>query len=547
MSENKEFRVFGPPGCGKTTYLAKKIDATAAARGSNALLVASFTKTAAAEIASRGIPVAKEQVGTLHALAWKTIERPGVVEDKIPEWNSRYPSAALSGGHTSEDAAAEVFRSGSPGDQVMSQIETLRARMVPVDQWPVSCQSFYKNWVAFKQEHDVIDFTDMIDLAIDKGGPAPGNPKVGFFDEVQDFTPLELALVRSWGSHMDRVVLAGDDDQCIYGFKGSSPDAFLNPPLPDEDKHFLTQSYRVPANVQKVAQHWIEGVSQREEKTYLPRDEEGIVRLANHRHNLPDPLVNEIVSKVDEGKEVMVLASCSFMLDKIKHRLRRVGMPFHNPYRSGRGDWNPLTPGRGVSSAERLLAYLIMDEEMFGEASRLWTGGDVKRWTSAVKKQGIFRRGAASAIGQLPDRELSYEDVASLFSNEDELEQAVQPDIEWFERNLLSASRQPMQFPLNVVRKRGPQALIDTPRVVLGTIHSVKGAQADVVYLFPDLSKAAMLEWNGQRGPEARDSIIRQMYVGMTRAKEELVVCQGASMLAVPARRLMAGLVEGDD
>ena len=48
--------------------------------------------------------------------------------------------------------------------------------------------------------------------------------------------------------------------------------------------------------------------------------------------------------------------------------------------------------------------------------------------------------------------------------------------------------RQRVQFPAMVAAKRGPRALAETPQVIVGTIHSVKGGQADVVYLFPDLS-----------------------------------------------------------
>jgi superfamily I DNA/RNA helicase len=67
---------------------------------------------------------------------------------------------------------------------------------------------------------------------------------------------------------------------------------------------------------------------------------------------------------------------------------------------------------------------------------------------------------------------------------------------------------------------------------VVGTIHSVKGGQADVVYLFPDLSKAGDAQYH-QHGP-ARDSVIRVFYVGATRARETLYICSGESAMAVP-------------
>ena len=56
--------------------------------------------------------------------------------------------------------------------------------------------------------------------------------------------------------------------------------------------------------------------------------------------------------------------------------------------------------------------------------------------------------------------------------------------------------------------------LVEEPPVTLGTIHSVKGGEADVVYVFPDLSQAGYQEWclHG----EGRDSVFRLFYVAMT-------------------------------
>jgi superfamily I DNA/RNA helicase len=86
-----------------------------------------------------------------------------------------------------------------------------------------------------------------------------------------------------------------------------------------------------------------------------------------------------------------------------------------------------------------------------------------------------------------------------------------------------------VQFPCEIALQHGPSALTETPQVVVGTIHSVKGGEADVVYLFPDLSKAGSAEY--QRFGPPRDAVIRLFYVGMTRARETLYVCPPESSL----------------
>ena len=56
--------------------------------------------------------------------------------------------------------------------------------------------------------------------------------------------------------------------------------------------------------------------------------------------------------------------------------------------------------------------------------------------------------------------------------------------------------------------------------MVLGTIHSVKGAAADIVYVAPDMSAAGVAQMTGS--VNGRDQAIRLFYVAMTRAFEEL-------------------------
>lgn len=537
-----EKHIYGPPGTGKTTYLSARIAATANARGRDNIVVASFTVAAAAELGSRGLGLPKSQLGTLHSLAYRMLDSPPVAAERLLEWNKRHPQYALSinptGRTTLDDGQAPAEWNGATeGDELMSGLDTYRAKMQPLDTWRASVVAFEKSWSAWKRAEGVIDFTDMIEMAYQDVEVAPGNPEVGFFDEAQDFTPLELALIRKWGKRMERVILAGDDDQSIYGFKGASPEALLNPPLPAEDKHVLSQSYRVPRAVHRVAEHWIRRVAHREPKVYLPRDEEGEVLHRSLCYTRPSPFVDELAAAAERGT-VMVLATCGYQLDQIKHEMRRAGLPFHNPYRRSRGDWNPLRPSRGTSSRDRLLAYLIADEREFGERSRLWTGKDIQAWAHVIKTSACMRKGSKTAIGNLPSGEVPFDLIAELFDDEAELDQAVMPDVEWFARNLLAGSRAGMEFPLTVARRRGATALLETPRVVIGTMHSVKGGQADTVFVIPDLSIRGAEQWAKQ---STRDAVIRQFYVAMTRARQTLMICSPATDYHVPSSLLLAG------
>lgn len=555
----REVWVLGPPGTGKTTFLSGSVRNTALQRGSDNVVVASFTVTAAAELQGRGLPLPKSQVGTLHSLCYRQLDHPPVVEEQLIEWNKAHPALAVTikpGARSSLDDGAppEAWTGATEGDVLMSELDSLRARTVPKEEWPTATRHFSEKWTDWKRANGLIDFTDMIELALTDVDNAPGNPDVGYFDEAQDFTPLEFALIRKWGSRMERIVIAGDDDQAIYGFKGATPKAWLEADVDDGDKLVLSQSWRIPASVHRAAEHWIKTVSLREPKLYHPREEEGLVAHKPLTYDNPLSMVRELdkalsrtVIDADSGEErpatVMVLATCAYMIDPLKHELRKAGLPFHNPYRKTRSDWNPLKPAKGVSSRERLLSYLILDDRQFGDDSRPWTGEDIRKWSHVIKTQGLMVRGAKGLIAEMPNGEVDYDSVASLFLDDVELEQAVEPSLDWFARNLLAGSKPGLDFPIAIARNKGALALRDEPRLTIGTIHSVKGGQADFVYLMPDLSARGNNEW--AKIGEPRDGVIRQFYVGMTRARHELVVCGPSTSYFVSPEKLVAGARAG--
>jgi hypothetical protein len=70
------------------------------------------------------------------------------------------------------------------------------------------------------------------------------------------------------------------------------------------------------------------------------------------------------------------------------------------------------------------------------------------------------------------------------------------------------------------MRKNGEQ-LNKKPRIILSTIHGVKGGEADNVVLLTDLSRQTLREY--ERVP---DDVNRLFYVGATRTKEHLHIVE---------------------
>lgn len=545
----REDRLFGPPGTGKTTTLSKWIARAAQQRGSDRIAVGSFTRAAAAEIASRDLPLQDSQVGTLHALAYRAlgIERGQIADspEALAEWNQEHPDWTLSGAERSgkeEDDFGSV-KGQEPGDEPYLKLQSLRARMVDRESGayhPVL--GFETRWEEWKKETGRVDFTDLIDLATtDTDLPFQG-AEVGFFDEAQDFTKLELTLVRHWAESMENVVLAGDDDQTIYWFKGAVPDAFLDPPIPAEWEHVLPQSYRVPREIQAIAQTWIERVARRKVKEYRPRDEEGWVRkLERGTWKSPHEIVDVAGQLADEGKSVMILATAGYMLGPVMKEARHAGLAYHNPYR--RLDWwlNPLSSLRGISASQRILAYFRPEREAWGEDARLWTARDLHWIAEVLESKGVLHRGAKAALKAAAgtqrgvEAELDWLEILEWFTEDAAEHGLARPSLEWLEAHLLKSKASGFSFPLQIAFQRGLPALREEPKVTLGTIHSVKGGEADVVILIPDLSPAGAGSFYG--GGQGRDAVIRTFYVGMTRAREGLVLARDDGVSA-PIRAL---------
>ena len=95
-------------------------------------------------------------------------------------------------------------------------------------------------------------------------------------------------------------------------------------------------------------------------------------------------------------------------------------------------------------------------------------------------------------------------------------------DGNWTQSITPSYRRQAEEW-LDIVKRHGPE-LATEPVVKLGTIHASKGAEADVVILSTETSKA--IELGRRRSEQIHDDECRVAYVAVTRAKKKLVVVE---------------------
>ena len=543
-----EHQIFGPPGCGKTVYASRQIRRAAEAYGADRVMACSFTKAAAVELATKEvdgakIPIPKAMIGTLHSLCYRALDAPALAEAQTGDFSEKHPEYRLSGlskPDLDDLGAGAEGGDATSSDGLLSQYQLLRARCVGREVWPLTVLGFAQSWERWKDSCGAMDFTDLIEYAPDR---PPGEPRVLFVDEAQDMSALQFRLVRKWAAAIDRAVLLADDDQTIFSFTGADPASLLDADIPPENRIVLKQSYRLPRAVHRYATAWIEQVSRRQAKEFLPRDAEGEVRASEASLRAPGREIEEIQAAVERGQSVMVLASCGYMLRGWIQALREAGIPYGNPYRPARGDWNPLSRREG-GTAQRVGSFAASEG---GRPS--WTLWNLAQWTALVQVEGVLKRGAKAEIERLAEDRPGYRPSAAEISERWLTPEAASATVlatanwptpaamDWLAEHTVKPRQAPVNYAASIVRKAIAEArdarvaLTTAPLVTVGTCHSTKGAEADVVYLAPDLSPQAAEQWH--RGALGRDEVRRVLYVGMTRARERLVLLRPMGRLAV--------------
>ena len=318
----------------------------------------------------------------------------------------------------------------------------------------------------YKQAYGLVDFTDMIE----KFNVSKLCPKydVVFVDEAQDLSPIQWKMYDILKKNSKYVILAGDDDQAIYGWAGADVKRFQDEKAKDI---ILPQSYRVPRQVQHIADQILNRIpdDRRIKKQWAPRPESG---TTNHITSIEDaPLHNG---------DWLILARTNDKLLKLKPILKDMAIYFEI---KGRKSYK----------------------------TRLYTAiNNYTRWTNGDKLSLLECKDLLEFLEEeeIPTEERMYDLFEWGYSRTEQWHEVFKTDPEesLYIREML----------------RLKEKLSKPARVKLSTIHAAKGGEANNVLLILDNTKK--IRDSIERNEDKHDEEQRVWYVGVTRTKQNLYI-----------------------
>ena len=321
-----------------------------------------------------------------------------------------------------------------------------------------------KSYNEYKKRENKIDFFDCLIHFAMYGQPLP--VKVLYLDESQDLTTLQWKVVEKAFSNAEKIVIAGDMKQAIYSYSGARPDIFidLSNKYPVE---YLAKSYRVPKKVLDLSIAITNLMQNKTKQKVEHRKENGegnIIQLND---------ISRIVNFIDEtnlkdnpdSTEWYILARNNCFLEYPERILEEALIPY----------WTSEGFFMGGAIMQRLKDYHNFRKQGYKDE----------------RKRESFRR------------KFGIEDFSQPFTD----------------TNLFTEGRKWVYA--SYIEKYGLETLEKmcswNPQILVSTIHHVKGGECSNCVLLLDCTRKTVANIY-----DDLDDELRVLYVGVTRAKENL-------------------------
>ncbi|MFR8034706.1 MAG: UvrD-helicase domain-containing protein [Lachnospiraceae bacterium] len=527
-AKSRRTAVVAGPGTGKTKTLTSHAAYLMEHRKVKAseITAVTFTNQAAGEMRKRMEELLgnrrqrkQMQIGTFHALCLSFLREQGEEVCLIDEREARELARSVTAEHglkwkpdqflawVSREKSQEKSRENSPeelekGVGVIPEadpeenFEGLSSKMVRMDEKSEGKEERERLDAAFLayqaklKERNRMDFDDLLLETLERmerAENAEWKKRYSYLlvDEFQDINPIQYRLMKAWNEGGRELFVIGDPDQSIYGFRGSDAACFakLSEDYPDLEIIELRENYRSSAPILKAALAVISENPGKERKLNAAKSEEE-----------PAP-VRIVQAGSDKGAAI-------FAAKEINRLTGGIGMlEAHETaaHATGRRVWgfgDIAVLYRTHRQAELLetclgqegIPYVVAGRESYLEADSVQ--GTLYFFQYLMNETDAFAKGQAEKlIWNLEDNPLAEEII-----------------------RMTAETFRPL------VQKKKPQAVLERWM----TLHGSKGLEFPVTIIHGVQKGMIPLEHAKYATDEEEER--RLLYVGMTRAKEELIL-----------------------
>ena len=304
-------------------------------------------------------------------------------------------------------------------------------------------------------------------------------------DEAQDMDADEYALINALMEQNEemRVIAVGDDDQSIFEFRGASSEHLVN--LIIEQKavmYELVENYRSKSNLVDFTNQFAKRIPCRMKKTeiFAVQRDNGKIKLVRHRScNLITPLVSDILSEGLSG------TTC-ILTKENKEALQITGLLVKNGMQAKLIQSNEGFSLYNLLEVRYFLSQLHLAQDIYIISDDVWA--DAKRKLKEKYCTSLNFEICENIIRDFEETnpKAKYKSDLAIFIRESKLQ------------DFLSEN---------------------TDTIFVSTIHKAKGREFDNVFLMLDGFNLGLAQ------------VIRQLYVGMTRAKRSLTIHYNGNFL----------------
>ncbi|MBQ4521668.1 MAG: ATP-dependent helicase [Lachnospiraceae bacterium] len=564
--------VAAAPGSGKTTVITGRTAYLIQEKGisPSKILVITFTKAAAKEMEERFVKQEGETFGvtfsTFHAIFFQVLR-----------WAYHYTAADI----IKEEERRRLIREcigrmeleiqdeERMVEDILLEIGLIKNQYIPIKEYEPDCMTreefceVYEAYQNYLYQNRKLDFDDMqvycYELFLERKDILKmwqNRFEYIMIDEFQDINPLQYRIIKMLAEPHKNLFVVGDDDQSIYGFRGSKPELML---AFEEDfkgcnKVILNENYRSGSAIIEHSKNLIShNLIRMEKQIEGVRTEKGAVffhKIKNVREQNGE-IIQQIIAYAKKGvpyEEMAVLYRTNQQPRFLVEKLMEYNIPFYvqdyvsdlyehwiardiiSYFKIAKGNRERKNWLSVVNRPKRYISRDLFDSEqvdiksIIGKNSeKVWVG---KNLTDMMTDLNIIKNmDACSAMHYIKkvigydtylreyakERRIKEEDLLEILDQLLESAKESESIDAWFEH--IEKVRSEQEEHKHIVDKRGSE-------VTLSTMHRAKGLEFQVVFIM-DCNEEICPHSKSQT-PEEIEEERRLFYVAVTRAKDEL-------------------------